>query len=232
MALGLSGLNLDAAHSTIKFDDGLHFVDNDSFKIDIYDQVGGAIIETHIFDVNTDGTLLLSAPDENGTPPVYVTGVSADITNDSMFEIIGKVSNAMRAEGFTVDIDNNGSMKISAGGQPIVVEVTDLNTSLPTPNITITDDVAGTALDDIENAKSQIGNILTILGTFSNRLESQSKFNHVLTDKLEEGLGILVDVNLAEISAKLQSEQTKEQLGIQSLSIANSASQSIMGLFQ
>ena len=73
---------------------------------------------------------------------------------------------------------------------------------------------------------------MTTLGSFSNRLDSQAEFTQVLTDKLEEGLGILVDANLAEVSAKLQSEQTKEQLGIQSLSIANAASQSILGLFR
>ncbi len=48
----------------------------------------------------------------------------------------------------------------------------------------------------------------------------------------EEGVGILVDANLAEESAKLQALQTKEQLGIQSLSIANQRPQSIMSLFK
>jgi flagellin len=46
------------------------------------------------------------------------------------------------------------------------------------------------------------------------------------------GVGNLVDADLAKESAKLQSLQTKQQLGIQALSIANSASSSILSLFR
>ncbi len=101
-----------------------------------------------------------------------------------------------------------------------------------TAGITATDGAGGGAVDTLDAAKTAIGTILTSLGTFSNRLESQAEFTQVLTDTLEEGLGILVDANLAEVSAKLKSEQTKEQLGIQSLSIANAAPQSILGPFR
>ena len=70
------------------------------------------------------------------------------------------------------------------------------------------------------------------LGASSNRLDAQQEFTQVLIDTFEEGVGILVDANLAEESAKLQALQTKEQLGIQSLSIANQRPQSIISLFR
>jgi flagellin len=49
---------------------------------------------------------------------------------------------------------------------------------------------------------------------------------------VKEGLGSLVDADLAEESAKLTSLQTKQQLAVQSLSIANSAPQSLLSLFR
>ena len=88
------------------------------------------------------------------------------------------------------------------------------------------------ALAAVDGAEAVVGNVITTLGTSANRLDSQAEFTQLLTDKLKEGLGILVDANLAEASAELQALQTKEQLGIQSLSIANSRPQSILQLFQ
>lgn len=88
------------------------------------------------------------------------------------------------------------------------------------------------ALVALDNAEALVGDVMTALGTAANRLDSQAEFTQLLTDKLKEGLGILVDADLAEASAALQALQTKEQLGIQSLSIANSRPQSILQLFQ
>jgi flagellin len=53
-----------------------------------------------------------------------------------------------------------------------------------------------------------------------------------LQDSLDAGVGNLVDADLAKESAKLQSLQTKQQLGVQALSIANQTPQSILSLFK
>jgi len=45
-------------------------------------------------------------------------------------------------------------------------------------------------------------------------------------------VGNLVDADLAKESAKLQSLQTKQQLGVQALSIANQSTQSVLSLFR
>ena len=62
-------------------------------------------------------------------------------------------------------------------------------------------------------------------------MESQRIFADKLADTIEVGIGNLVDANLAKESANLQSLQVKQQLGIQALSIANQAPQSILSLF-
>jgi len=53
-----------------------------------------------------------------------------------------------------------------------------------------------------------------------------------LTDSLKAGIGALVDANMEEASAKLQALQVQQQLGVQSLSIANQAPQSVLSLFR
>ncbi|WP_442857016.1 flagellin [Caulobacter sp. Root487D2Y] len=53
-----------------------------------------------------------------------------------------------------------------------------------------------------------------------------------MQDSLDAGVGNLVDADLAKESAKLQSLQTKQQLGVQALSIANQSTQSVLSLFR
>jgi flagellin len=72
---------------------------------------------------------------------------------------------------------------------------------------------------------------LAALGSVSKRLEIQSDFTVKLIDILRAGVGNLVDADMAEESAKLQSLQIKQQLGVQALSIANSNPQVILSLF-
>jgi flagellin len=60
----------------------------------------------------------------------------------------------------------------------------------------------------------------------------QSSFTQKLSDTLTSGIGNLVDANMAQESAKLQSLQVKQQLGVQALSIANQAPQAILSLFR
>ena len=70
------------------------------------------------------------------------------------------------------------------------------------------------------------------LGTSSKSYERQLAFNQKLQDALEAGAGNLVDADLAKESAKLTALQTKQQLGVQALSIANSSSSALLGLFR
>jgi flagellin len=53
-----------------------------------------------------------------------------------------------------------------------------------------------------------------------------------LQDSLNTGIGNLVDANLAQESASLQALQTKQQLGVQALSIANQSTSVLLGLFK
>jgi len=91
--------------------------------------------------------------------------------------------------------------------------------------------VAGTALTQIDAAINSVTTALASLGSASKRIDVQAEFTTQLVDILKEGVGNLVDADLAEESAALQSLQIKQQLGVQALSIANAGPQSILALF-
>jgi len=77
-----------------------------------------------------------------------------------------------------------------------------------------------------------VSTALSSLGTGSKSLASHLTFISKLQDTVDAGIGNLVDADLAKESAKLQALQTKQQLGMQALSIANQAPQALMSLFR
>jgi flagellin len=91
---------------------------------------------------------------------------------------------------------------------------------------------AGATAAIVEGAITAFATKLAELGTFSKSLDRQLTFVGKLQDSVEAGIGNLVDADLAKESAKLTALQTKQQLGVQALSIANSSSSILLSLFQ
>lgn len=91
---------------------------------------------------------------------------------------------------------------------------------------------ASSAISTIEASLNALNLALAQLGTDAKKVGMHRTFVAKLVDELESGIGNLVDADLARESAKLQALQTKQQLGIQALSIANAAPQSILALFR
>jgi len=84
----------------------------------------------------------------------------------------------------------------------------------------------------INTAIINVSSALSKLGTGSKSLASHLNFIMKLQDTVDAGIGNLVDADLAKESAKLQALQTKQQLGIQALSIANQSSSTLLSLFR
>ena len=91
---------------------------------------------------------------------------------------------------------------------------------------------ASDALALIDASISNVSASLARLGTGSKSLGTHLNFVTKLQDTLEAGVGNLVDADLAKESARLQALQTKQQLGVQALSIANSSTSILLGLFR
>ncbi|WP_347268739.1 flagellin [Paracoccus sp. (in: a-proteobacteria)] len=91
---------------------------------------------------------------------------------------------------------------------------------------------ATTALAAIDTALQTSIDAAASFGSAGKRLELQNQFLSELQDSLKSGIGVLVDADMEEASARLQALQTQQQLGVQALSIANQAPQSILSLFK
>ena len=132
--------------------------------------------------------------------------------------------------GFVALANAEGTNTITVGSEDLT-----LSGSIVTVSSTAsfgTASEASTIATQIDASLTNVNESLARLGTKSKALEIHSTFVNKLSDELDTGIGNLVDADLARESARLQSLQVKQQLGIQALSIANQAPQSILGFFQ
>ena len=91
---------------------------------------------------------------------------------------------------------------------------------------------ASALIGTLQASLTNVNGALAKLSAGAAKFSIQSTFTQKLSDTLTAGIGNLVDANMAQESASLQSLQVKQQLGIQALSIANQAPQSILSLFK
>jgi len=102
-----------------------------------------------------------------------------------------------------------------------------------TSTATISTQANASAMIAIVNTSIQNVNAsLAKLASGEKKFTVQNDFVSKLVDTLNMGIGNLVDADMAVESAKLQSLQVKQQLGVQALSIANSQPQIILSLFR
>ena len=126
----------------------------------------------------------------------------------------------------------------SAGSNTLVVHGMDMTmsgamfSSFSATDISTSAAAATTAANALEQAITDLNIGLASLGSQATALDAQQGFLSKLSDEIENGIGNLVDADLAKESAKLQSLQIKQQLGAQALSIANQAPQVILSLFK
>ena len=91
---------------------------------------------------------------------------------------------------------------------------------------------ASTMIASINVSIQNVNSALAKMAAGSKKFSIQATFVSKLVDTLSAGIGNLVDADMAVESAKLQSLQVKQQLGIQALSIANSAPGITLSLFR
>lgn len=85
---------------------------------------------------------------------------------------------------------------------------------------------------DFSAAERRVGDVMNSFGADLRRLKNQAEFNRTIQDALTTSLGAIVDADLAKESANLQALQIKQQLGAQTLGIANQAPQVLAALFR
>jgi flagellin len=84
---------------------------------------------------------------------------------------------------------------------------------------------------DFDSVNKVINDAMNRLGSDARYVDAQITYNRDKIDSIEGGLGSLIDADLAKESARLQALQIRQQLGTQTLSIANQAPQFLTSLF-
>ena len=145
--------------------------------------------------------------------------------------------------------DFNGINMVKSGGTTVYALANDTGSSKLTvlaqdlslggANVTLTAASSFTSaatasayIATIDTSLTNVNTALTKLGTGSNALAGHEKFVSALQNSLTSGISNLVDANMASESATLQALQTKQQLGVQALSIANQSTGIMLSLFR
>jgi Flagellin and related hook-associated proteins len=216
-ATGLSINNLDvttSGQSTFTPGSTLAVADGDTITL-----TAGGIAHTFEF---TDGSAALTTNETATIDAHAVLFVAGDTTQQRL----AKAFDVMRDAGFTVNTNEDGSFSVANQ------QLTATATTVTGLTAGATASTAAAAFDAVNTAIDTVNAAVAALGTSSNSLDASAKFVSSLTDALTTGVGQLVDADMAEESANLQALQTRQQLGIQALSIANSQPGSILALFR
>jgi len=133
-------------------------------------------------------------------------------------------SSSFTSKALQVSSDaSGGQIKITAQSMTTVyLALSKIGTSLGTASAgstTITNWM--TAGGTFSTQVSNVGSYLNTYGNLTNQVDAQITYNQNKMDALSNGLGALVDANMAAESAKLQSLQIQQQLATSALSIAN-----------
>ena len=126
----------------------------------------------------------------------------------------------------------DATSKITVQAQNMALGGTVLGAALSATASIGTVTLATGMISTVNTAIASVSTALSKLGTGSKSLASHLTFIQKLQDTVDAGVGNLVDADLAKESARLQALQTKQQLGVQALSIANQSSSSLMSLFR
>ena len=165
---------------------------------------------------------IVSSAALNGVNMIGTAGDPPTAVAEASYNIVGAITRA--ADG-------------TIGTQTITVATQDLSgvggilTALTEADFA---DAAGirTVLTNIEAQVTTVNNAAAAFGTAQTQIEIQGTFVSKFIDSLKDGVGAMVDADMEEASARLSALQTQQQLGIQALSIANSAPQNVLSLFR
>lgn len=182
----------------------------------------------------------LAIGDQSVSYTVTADDAAATTTSDIVAVALKAKIDSLGITGLTVDydsgtpgelaFDNSGTEDLTVSGQFTNAGSGGLG-AMAAIDVS-TDSGAASALASIESLISTSIDAAATFGSAQGRISTQSNFISNLTDSLKSGIGAMVDANMEAASARLQALQVQQQLGVQSLSIANQAPQTILSLFR
>lgn len=157
------------------------------------------------------------------TEDALVAGLKTSLTSNGLSDTDFTLT--LNAGELQIENNTNVDAAISASATRGTGGLSGLNT------IDVVNDAAS-ALQDIEGMLQTSIDAAASFGSSQKRIEIQNDFVSNLTDSLKTGIGVMVDTDMEEASARLQALQVQQQLATQALSIANQQPQGLLSLFR
>ncbi|WLR93132.1 flagellin N-terminal helical domain-containing protein [Shinella zoogloeoides] len=186
---------------------------------------------------------------------VYYDAVDSSVVDSTYAESANGVWTDAANTAFYIKADENKWVEVTdATGAPITagtqtaiasvfadgtsvteLDISDLGTAKTNLGLAATasdEEVIDLLISHVDRQLEAATGAAADMGSVAMRLDLQEDFVNKLSDSIDSGIGRLVDADMNEESTRLKALQTQQQLGIQSLSIANSASENILTLFR
>ena len=182
-------------------------------------------------------TLALTASDTS------LDATSLAATNSQFKSVLGQITQIVNNSDFNgVNMIKSGGTTINALATASGGTITVAAESLALGGTNLAGLTAASSIGSVAQATAYVAVVQTAitktnsalgsLGTGATALQNQLTFVQNLQDTLDTGIGNLVNANLGKESAQLTALQTKQQLGIQALSIATQSSSVLLSLFR
>lgn len=214
--------------------------DTAGFQLDAATGTGTIVIDDAAAPLAAGDSISITIGDKTANYTVSASDVAATTTSDLVAVGLKNAIDALGIDGLTVDYDSAtaGTLAFTNGGtNDVGVSAQFKNSGSGGLGALSAIDVstgagATAALGNIEDLINTTISAAASFGSVQGRIETQATFISSLSDSLKSGIGSLVDADMEETSARLQALQVQQQLGVQSLSIANQSPQSILSLFR
>ncbi|MFT3722328.1 MAG: flagellin [Hyphomonadaceae bacterium] len=202
---------------------------NSTFSISV-ELTTGMTVDDYVAAVNAQSGGKISASYDD------VAGQFTYLINDTQFDDLAITSDGTDGTNLgdgvaTATVSSAGSNTFQITGFDFSLTGSILS-PLASTDISTSTAAATTASNAIDTAITSLNQSLATMGSQAAALDIQNGFLSKLSDTIEQGIGNLVDADLAKESARLQSLQIKQQLGAQALSIANQAPSLVLSFFR
>ncbi len=190
-------------------------------------------LTTYVQAANYNGTSLMSAgitiTNNEDTGQLDTATSAGSATNVKIISSTDGSSIAVRGRDVYTDVVD-GLAQVAAGFDPTGATPSDASVMSAMMQTASAD--GGTEAGTFVKALATLGQFMNDWGNTARTITDKIDFNNAMTDANTTGLGAIADADMAKESAKLQSLQVKQQLGTQSLSMANQTPQSLLSLFR
>ncbi len=152
-----------------------------------------------------------------------------DVVNNAVFDGANILDGSLSGNiSFLANADATSFVTLSTQDMSLGGSIISIAATATIGTVTAAQGVLSQINTSINSVNSALGDI----GAQSREIENHSTFVSKLSDVLNQGIGNLVDADMAKESAQLQALQAQQQLGVQALSIANTAPQIVLQLFK